>query len=230
MSVTRSARSALVVADGHVSPPPNALPARRSPELLVVAADGGALKAEALGLRPDVVVGDFDSLQTARVDQLVGEGVEVLRHPAAKDESDTELALLEAVRRGATTVTIMGALGGHRFEHSLANVLLLTSPELAGVDVSIVDGATTVRAMGGGTTREIAGSAGDFVSLLPVSDAVRGVTTSGLAFPLVDDVLARGPARGLSNVMLGERATVAIGEGSLIVVHTRRHQVQAPGG
>src|SRR3954451_22091333 len=90
---------------------------------LIVAADGGAAKAMALGLRPDVVVGDQDSLAPGTAQKLREDGVEVLVHPAAKDESDTELAVLEAVERGATELIVIGAFGGGRLEHTIANLL-----------------------------------------------------------------------------------------------------------
>ena len=221
---------ALVVADGDVAADEPLLAPVDPAARLIVAADGGALKAERLGLLPDVVVGDLDSLGASEVDDLRRRGVEIQAHPADKDESDTELAVREAVRRGATAITIVGALGGIRFDHSLANVLLLASPAYAGIDVALVDAGTTIRAIQAPSTLAIDGAAGDLVSLLPLSDAVRGVRTSGLAFPLADDVLVRGPARGLSNVMTGERATIEIGEGSLVAVHTRARAGDETGG
>jgi thiamine pyrophosphokinase len=218
---------ALIVADGDVSAQltraeallqgePDARP-------LVLAADGGAHKAELLGLRPDVVVGDLDSLSPASVERLRGQGVEVQQHPRAKEESDTELAVREALRRGARQLVILGGLGGLRLEHSLANVLLLTLPELAGCDVTMVDGPSVVRVIGGrGADRlELEGEEGDLVSLLALSERVEGVTTTGLAYPLDDEALLQGPSRGLSNVMQASNASVQTRGGRLAVIHTR---------
>lgn len=191
--------------------------------LLVIAADGGALKAELAGLRPDLVIGDADSLAAETVDRLRGEGIEVNVHPQDKAESDTELCLREALRRGATKVVILGALGGLRFEHSLANLLLLTLPELADREVVLADATTSVRVMGSRTPDrlELRGLPGDLVSLLPLSEVVEGVRTTGLAYPLADEPLRQGPARGLSNVMGAEGATISIDGGHLAVIHTR---------
>lgn len=221
--------NALIVADGDV-------PAREAVhrvlesdgppgETLVIAADGGALKAELIGLRPDVVVGDLDSLSPDTVDRLHAGGVEVQAHPRAKDESDLELAVREALARGATRLVILGALGGLRVEHTLANLLLLTLPELDACDVVLVDGPSSVRVIGGGgpDQLELVGHPGDYVSLLPLSGVVTGVKTSGLLFALDGNTLAQGPTRGLSNEMTGERATIATGDGRLAVVHTRIH-------
>jgi thiamine pyrophosphokinase len=217
--------NALIVADGDIPsraaldrllPPPGAA--------LVIAADGGALKAAALGLRPNVVVGDADSLPERGVDELRGAGIEVIISPSAKDQSDTELAVREALGRGASALLIVGAFGGPRLEHTIANLLLLCLPELAGIDCRLADGATVVRLLHAGQTLTINGRADDFVSLLPLAPVVAGVTTSGLAYPLIEDSLVQGPARGLSNVMTADVATVTALVGRLLVVHTVAQQ------
>ena len=132
----RRAVKAIIVADGDVRAVEGfagELAGTGSVAPLVIAADGGALKAELLGLRPDVVIGDLDSLSQGKLAELEATGAEVVRHPMDKDASDTELAVLEAVRRGATEIVIVAALGGLRFDHALANVLLLGLPGSAGV-------------------------------------------------------------------------------------------------
>ena len=199
-----------------------------TPSWLVVAADGGALKAEMLGLRPDAVVGDADSLSPEDVERLRSEGIEVIVHPQAKDRSDTELAVREALQRGATRVVVVGATGGIRLDHTMANLLLLALPDLAHVDISLVDGASTLRVIGAKGEGHLAldGSAGDYVSLLPLSDHVDGVTTQGLRYPLSDDTLWLGQTRGLSNELEGTHASVTTRSGRLAVVHTRLSEVE----
>jgi thiamine pyrophosphokinase len=221
---------ALIVADGDV-------PSRRELDAgwpgwdrdlsLIVAADGGWEKAAALGLRPSLLVGDADSLDADRFAALAVQGVEVERSPSAKDESDAELALQAALRRGASHVTILGALGGARFDHALANVCLLALPDPAAAEIQLLDATTRVRLLrapsaGGGPARmELAGAAGDLVSLLPVGGTAQGVTTDGLLYPLADEDLPPGPARGLSNVRLAPTASVSLRGGTLVVVETR---------
>ena len=130
---------ALVVADGDI--PSRSVVERLlgSPPQLVVAADGGALKSAALGYPPQVVVGDADSLPAGSVERLRGEGAEVILHPPAKDQSDTELALLQALDRGATDILVVGAFGGGRLEHTLANLLLLCLAEIGERNVRLAD-------------------------------------------------------------------------------------------
>src|SRR4051812_6985170 len=116
----------LIVADGDVPARPvvDRLLGGRMPDL-VIAADGGALKARVLGFEPALVVGDTDSLSAADVDRLRADGIDVLVHPRAKDESDTELAVREALARNPRSLLLVGGFGGGRIEHTVANILLL---------------------------------------------------------------------------------------------------------
>ncbi len=214
---------ALIVADGDV-PPAEDLAAHLPGAMeatLVVAADGGLRRAELLGLHPQLVVGDGDSLAPGVLERLSGRGIDVQLHRSDKEASDTELAVLEAIRRGASKITILGALGGVRFEHALANVLLLAMPELSGCDVRLVDGRTTVRLVADGGAVRLSSADGRLVSLLPLSERVDGVRTSGLRFALAGEPLAQGPSRGLSNEITARDASVEVGRGRLAIVQTR---------
>ncbi|HET7026159.1 MAG TPA: thiamine diphosphokinase [Candidatus Limnocylindrales bacterium] len=192
---------------------------------LVVAADAGAEAAERLGFAIDVIVGDGDSLGEESLARFAAGGVAIQRSPADKDETDTELAIVEARRRGADRITIVGALGGARVDHALANVELLAHPALSGVDAAILDAharISLVRAPGDdGLPVEVTlpGSVGGIVSLIPLGEVV-GVSTSGFRYPLHDEPLHVGPARGLSNVRLDEGAAVVVRSGLLLVVET----------
>jgi thiamine pyrophosphokinase len=219
---------AIIVADGEVPQPGTSLDALLAPDpdgTLVIAADGGVRKAAKLGLAPDLVMGDGDSLGSEDVARLRASGTEVHLFPAEKDESDTELALREALARGARSIVVLGAFGGDRLDHTLANLALLSLPELLGRDVSMSDGGASVRLVGsrdgsGGT--RIAGARGDLVSLFPVDETVDGVTTKGLRYPLHNEALHLGPSRGLSNELVDPMAEITTARGRLLVVHTRR--------
>jgi thiamine pyrophosphokinase len=219
---------ALIVADG--SPPTRAAldaswPGWADEIGLVVAADGGALVAAALDLVPDLVVGDGDSLGADGIASLRATGVDVVLARPDKDESDTELAMLAAAARGATSLTVLAAFGG-RLDHALANIWLLALPALAARSVELIDGqsrVSLVSAEAGTPVRRLLppGRAGDLVSLLPLGPDVTGVTTEGLRYPLRDEALPLGPSRGLSNVRVGEsEVSVTVGRGRLLVVET----------
>ncbi len=193
---------------------------------LVVAADGGARLAQELRLPIDAWVGDGDSLGAAAVDALERAGVPTTRLAIDKDESDTELAVVTAVELGADDITILGALGGRRLDHALANIGLLAHPALVGRSGRLLDGTTRVSLVtapgpdGEAVHAILEGRNGDVVSLLPLGDAVDGVTTDGLEYPLRDEPLAAGPARGLSNVRRRETASVTIRRGRLLIVES----------
>jgi len=187
---------------------------------LIVAADGGARLGPALGLAIDRWVGDGDSIGEADLQHLRDAGIPVDRAASDKDESDTELAVLAALEGGATDLVIVGALGGVRFDHALANVALLGMPALTGRTASLLAADGRVRLLTGPGELVLEGRIGDIVSLLPFGADVDGVVTEGLRYPLRGETLAAGPARGLSNVRTGTTARVSIERGRLLVVET----------
>jgi len=192
------------------------------PDDLIVAADGGTRHALAAGLVPHVVVGDLDSLSPADRARLQAAGSRIVRFSPHKDETDLELALLHAVREGATHIIILAALGG-RLDQTLANLLLLALPELRDLDVRIVEGPLTAFLIhGGGDGVLVEGQPGDTVSLIPLGGDAVGVTAVGLEWPLYEDTLRFGPARGVSNVLTVSQARVRVQEGLLlcVVMHT----------
>jgi len=206
---------AVVVADGD--PAPSDARIAEEAELLI-AADGGAGWLEEIGRRPDILVGDLDSVDPAVVRRLAAAGTEVIRHPAEKDASDSELALGVALERGADEVVMLGALGGGRLDHELANLLLLADPELPGRDLRIVRAGTTVRVLAGRASLELGCGPGSVVTLLPVGGNAQGVATRGLRYPLDGETLRVGRSRGLSNEVVEAPASVWLGAGTLLVI------------
>jgi thiamine pyrophosphokinase len=219
---------ALILADGDV-------PARSDLDLawpgwdevvdVVIAADGGARHAAGLGLTIDLWVGDGDSIDDEALAALEAAGVPLERSPQDKDESDTELAIRAALRLGQPGVLILGALGG-RIDHALANIGLLAMPELAGREAAILDGRSRTVLIsapgpdGAAIERRLSGRPGDLISLLPLGRGVEGVTTRGLVYPLSDEPLPVGGARGLSNVRSAPDAAVVVRRGLLLVVES----------
>ena len=195
---------------------------------LVVAADGGAAAAQALGLRLDVVVGDGDSLGPSRLASLRHEGVEIEAWPTDKDASDLQLALVRALRADPRRLVILGAFGGPRLDHLLANVALLGHPALGRREALALDATTRIRLLVGPSSAELIGRAGDLVTLLAIGSDAEGVTSTGLAYPLADEPLRAGLSRGLSNVRLGPRASVEVRLGQVLILETHPQEVPRP--
>jgi thiamine pyrophosphokinase len=220
---------ALILADGAVaarSRLDDAWPDWDAGVGIVVAADGGARHAALLGVAIDLWVGDGDSLDAPDLAALEAAGIPLERSRPDKDESDTELAILAAIRLGASGIVIVGALGGPRIDHALANIGLLALPELAGHPATILDATARIKLItapgpdGGPVECRLDGRVGDLVSLLPLGPGVDGVTTDGLRFPLHDEPLATGHTRGLSNVRAASEARVTVGGGLLLVIES----------
>ncbi|MBN1921889.1 MAG: thiamine diphosphokinase [Anaerolineae bacterium] len=181
---------------------------------VIVAANGGTRHALDAEVIPQHIIGDLDSLEPELQAQLRASGTVFQTHPPAKDETDLELALLWAAEQPAETIVVLGALGG-RPDQALANLLLLALPALEGREVILAGGAWTISCIRGGETRVLHGSPGDTISLIPLGGDVHGVSTTGLAYPLRDETLHFGQARGVSNELACEEATVTTREGLL---------------
>jgi thiamine pyrophosphokinase len=186
---------------------------------LIIAADGGSVLARQVGLEPQVVIGDMDSLPSELRDELERRGCQFLRYPTHKDETDTELAIRYALEQGADELVFVGATG-HRLDHALANILLLAMPELMGVKARIVTRDAEIWLVR--DSLEIDGQPGDIVTLLPLGQDAIGVSTEGLEYALHDDKLRFGPARGVSNVMLSTQAHVSLRQGLLLVLRVAK--------
>ncbi len=188
---------------------------------LIVAADGGALALERWDFVPHAIVGDLDSLGVERAAEFAALGVTVVPYSPEKDESDLELAIAYATGANADDIVLLGTLGGARFDHELANTLLIAADEYRGRRLRAVHGDVTVRALHGGETAELAGAAGDLVTLLAVRGDAEGVRTHRLKYALAGETLHFGAARGLSNVVVSAGASVACDRGVLLVIETR---------
>ncbi len=183
----------------------------------VIAADSGLEHAAGLGLTVDLVVGDMDSVDPEALAAAVAAGAEVEPHSPDKDATDFQLALDAAVARGARRVIVAGGTGG-RLDHLLGNALLIASPRYSGVEIEWLAGPHRVVAVHG--RADLAGRPGDLVTLLPVGGPARGVHTSGLRWKLDGEDLPPGTTRGVSNVMTASTATVEVGDGALLAIHT----------
>ena len=183
----------------------------------VWAADGGSRHLFRLNHLPDKVIGDMDSLETAVRDWVLAANIPFIQHPAEKDETDLELALLLAAEQDAAEIWLFGLLGG-RLDQMVANILLLSHPALRDKRVKLItpnEHAWLVR-----SHSEIVGQVGDLVSLIPLAGDAQIGSTSGLAWPLQDETLAFGLARGVSNRLTATKATISVNSGLLLCVHT----------
>jgi len=182
---------AVVVAHGDVDPLDRA---HLQGAQLIVAANGGTLALERWGVTPHAIVGDLDSLGLVRAQEYGARGVSVVPFSPEKDESDLELAIAYAMKAKADDILLLGIFGGERFDHELANTMLLAGEAYRGRGLRAVRGLVSVRALHGGERIDLAGQAGDGVTLLAVRGDAEGVRTQGLRYALAGETLHFGLA------------------------------------
>ena len=184
----------------------------------VIAADKGLEHAISLGLEVTVAVGDFDSASADAVAQAEASGTTVERHPAEKDATDLELALDRALSMSPERIVVLGGDGG-RLDHLFSTLLLLGSSRYAELDIDAFIGPALVHVVR--EHRAIEGEPGELVSLFALHGPAEDVRTQGLAYPLDAQTLEAGSTLGVSNVLVGERASVSLGSGVLLAVRPR---------
>jgi thiamine pyrophosphokinase len=207
--ITDSAKSACVFCNGQLKNPANVKQIANDCDLLI-AADGGAKYFFDIGLTPQVIIGDMDSIDSDMWKSK--SGIEYIRYPADKDKSDAELAVEYALEHGYEQVILVAATGG-RLDHILGNIALV-----AGYPgrVAILDGISTLIAVDKSEKCVLHGRIGAIVSLMPYSTAPLKVRTNGLKYPLQDECLISA-THGLSNELSQTEACICVSDGILLV-------------
>jgi len=180
----------------------------------IIAADGGTRHALALGLTPNIIIGDLDSLNVERLTF----NAEIIQSPADKNETDLELAIQHALTLNPEQIIIAAALGG-RLDQTLANIALVSNVQRSTSNVRLDDGIEEVFFCHEQT--QIKGASGDIVSLIPWQGEVTGIVTTGLKWPLQNEILYPQKTRGISNEMMNDTATIQIKSGLLLIIHRR---------
>jgi thiamine pyrophosphokinase len=179
----------------------------------VIAADSGMAHAATLALAPELWVGDFDSAGS----ELENLYAQVPRHvfPAAKDATDGEIAITEALKRGATELLLVGGFGG-QFDHVLAHAFMMVALARRGIATVLTSGNEEAHAL----TQLLFFvnlKEGTRLSLIPLSD-LKGLTISGVRWPLKERNLPLGSTLTLSNECTGGRAALGLAGGEALVV------------
>ncbi|MBN1219950.1 MAG: thiamine diphosphokinase [Anaerolineae bacterium] len=184
----------------------------------IFCANGGTRHALDLGLTPEAIIGDLDSVSPEVVAEMQIGRVKIHHHPARKDQTDLELALQLAITQEPDEILLLTALGG-RLDQMLANILLLTRPEFASVRLALADGPYWATLLRSNQSITIRGRSGDTLSLIPLTPTVNQVSLTGVEWPLADAVLSLGSTLTISNTLAAEQADLRVGEGLVLVVH-----------
>ena len=183
------------------------------PDVVVVASGPGPAVAVPDG--GTVVAADGGLERAAALARAEAAGTRIVRHPVAKDATDLELALDEALELGARRVLVIASAGG-RLDHLAGSLLLLGSERFAGLELDALVGDALVHVVR--SARTLHGTPGELLTLLPLGGDAEGVTTSGLEYPLDGETLGSGSTRGVSNVFTSAEARVTVAEGILLAI------------
>ena len=206
---------ALIIAGGKPVKP--ILAERLDKPDLIVAADSGLDQANRLGLKPDLVIGDMDSVQPASLASAQRAGIDVKRYPEDKDATDLELAIDAAAAAGFSRATIIGGTGG-RMAHTMANAMLLFQERT--IELDWLTSRARITALSSGQEMTYPDTDGPLLSVLAIGGPAH-CTSTGLKWPLSASPLIPGSTRGISNEIIGSTATVAVTHGHALIIHER---------
>ncbi|MEV5028195.1 thiamine diphosphokinase [Paenibacillus sp. LPE1-1-1.1] len=188
---------------------------------LLIGADSGARFLISQGFRPDISIGDFDSVSEDELAVIRTNSSQTIAcDPIDKNYTDTEMAVRLALDMQPRELILLGALGT-RFDHSLANVHLLALAAELQVPATIIDGHNKITLLTDQAAIAIEQQGYPNVSLLPLSLEVKGITLTGFQYPLTDARLSIGQSLGISNVLLSPVGRIEIKEGLLLVIQSR---------
>ncbi|MBQ2766419.1 MAG: thiamine diphosphokinase [Clostridia bacterium] len=191
-------------------------------DALIIAADSGYLSARRFGVVPDILVGDLDSLDRSKLGAHELDEMEKILVPSVKDDTDTQLAIDTAIARGAKNICIVGGLGG-RLDHTLSSVFLLEYITRQGAGCMMTDGRNRVHIMcTHGDKQIITVERGyKYLSLVALSDVCRGVSVTGVFYPLDSVELTRRYSYAVSNEITAECAQISLCDGVMLVIESR---------
>ncbi|OCA85489.1 thiamine pyrophosphokinase [Bacillus sp. FJAT-27225] len=186
-----------------------------------VGVDRGTVELLKRGIKPIAAFGDFDSVSIEELAGVKAEIPNLAKYKPEKDETDMELALIWALEQEPDCIRLFGASGG-RIDHSLANIQLVEkyavlAPQSA---IYILDNRNAVWIKGPGTYQVHKDSTKKYISFLPSTETVKGLTLKGFKYPLVDQYVEKGSTLCISNELLEDSGTFSFSEGILIIIRS----------
>ena len=185
----------------------------------IIGVERGLQALDALGQKADLAVGDFDTLAAGETEQFTEE-IPVIRLIPEKDDTDTEAAIREALRRNPESLVLLGATGT-RLDHTLSNISLLLPLCEKGIPACIADSHNVIRIRTGRFEIKKKDCHGTYISLLPLGEEVTGLTLRGFKYNLDGVTLPQGRSLGVSNEIVEDTAYISCESGYLIVMETR---------
>lgn len=185
----------------------------------IICADGGANHSYKMGIIPDYIIGDLDSISSKIIDFYKSKDVKFEKFPSKKDETDTEICIYLASKLNAKEIDFIGALGG-RIDHMIANINLLYYVRSKGICTKIISEKEDIY-IAIDEEININGDIGDTISIIPLNGDANGVTLKQLEYPLNNYNMKFSVPLGISNVMLDKKCSIKVEQGSLIIIKNK---------
>lgn len=188
---------------------------------VIMAADSGMDFLYRTKILPDIIVGDFDSVDPKILDYFrAQEQIDICVLNPVKDDTDTEFAIRESIRRGATEITIIGGTGT-RIDHVLGNISLLGIGLEEGVRMELLDAHNRICMIDHSVKLKKKQQYGKYLSLIPYNGEVTGVTLRGVKYPLDHYTMGGFNSLGISNEITDDEASIELTAGQLLVIESR---------
>ncbi|MGM0470724.1 MAG: thiamine diphosphokinase [Bacillota bacterium] len=209
-------RRAVIFLNGRLSGTDKFYISQLQEEDFIIAVDGGTDYAYQLGVNPDLICGDLDSISNQVLKFYRSqENIEWQQHPCCKDKTDAELALETAITKGYRDIVIYAAVGA-RIDHTLANLYLLEKLDQPNLRIKLISANERIELI---TDERIINNLADkTVSLLPITDQVTGVSLYGFKYELSNQTINRGETLGISNIITNQRAVIEVNQGKIMMI------------
>lgn len=186
----------------------------------IIASDGGLRILDKLNILPNYIIGDFDSINKNILDKYINkETIKIIRLHPEKDYTDTHMALKLAIELKSKDITILGALGS-RIDHTIANIHILKETLKNDIQCKIMDTRNEIRLIDKKINIELNENY-KYISLIPLTTKVEGITLTGFKYPLSNATLETGQSIGVSNEQIEKMAQIDLKEGILILIKSK---------
>ncbi len=207
-----------VIVSGGSMPEANIIKPYINEDSILIACDKGLNYVYGAGFVPDVILGDFDSVDVEVLDYYKAMGKELFTYPVRKDSTDTELGIIMALEKGAEDIVLLGC-SGTRLDHTLANIQIMLPLLKKGIRARLIDEHNIVELVD--SQLLIENKKGSYISLLPLTQKVEGITSEGLDYPLDNMDIDMGTSLTVSNVVVADKASVTVKKGVIISIIAR---------
>ena len=180
----------------------------------VICADGGLNKAESLNIVPNIIIGDFDSVNQKTLKRYIDKNIEIIKYSSEKNYTDMELAIDYAVEKGFKDIILIGA-SGTRLDHTAANIILIEKYYKQAINIKIIDNNNLIQIVANNMT--IPFRENYYVSIIPLSERIEGLTLEGFKYPLDNVIVERGSTLCISNEICENSGVIKLNKGSALV-------------